>query len=249
MLELKDVTVQFGGLVAVSHFSMIVKEGEIHSLIGPNGAGKTTIMNCISGFQKFKGEIYFRGEALSLLSPYRRAEIGITRTFQNLELFNSMTVKENLLLGLHPEIRHNVIKDVFTLPKEETPERIIEVSKLLGIEQILDVFVAFLPYGTKKMVEIGRALVSKPRLIMLDEPAAGLTFNEKEQLKKMIKRIKELGVTTLLIEHDMSLIMDVSDVVTVINFGKKIAEGSPEEVSNNPLVIDAYLGENENATT
>ena len=248
MLELKDLTVNFGGLIAVSHFSMIIKEGEIHSLIGPNGAGKTTVMNCISGFQKFKGEVYFREERLSSLSSYRRAEIGITRTFQNLELFNSMTVKENLLLGRHSKEKRNLLIDSFVSRRDEVPETILKVSNLLGITPILDTPVLFLPYGVKKIVEIGRALTSKPELIMLDEPAAGLTFDEKENLKKIITKIKESGTTILLIEHDMFLVMDVSDVVTVMSFGKKIAEGVPEDISKNRLVIDVYLGGSENAT-
>ena len=247
MLEIEKLTVKFGGLVAVSNLDMTVREGEIHSLIGPNGAGKTTVMNCISGFQRFKGKIYFEGRELSPLPSYERARIGIARTFQNLELFGSMTVKENLLLGLHPSFRHNIMKDIFTLPKEAIPETAIKVARLVGIEKIMESYVAFLPYGIKKIVEIGRALVSNPKLIMLDEPAAGLNFDEKEHLKGVIRRIKESGITVLLIEHDMSLIMDISDSVTVMNFGKKIAEGSPKEISRDPLVIDAYLGENEDA--
>ncbi|NIA10921.1 MAG: ATP-binding cassette domain-containing protein [Nitrospiraceae bacterium] len=247
MLKLKDITVQFGGLIAVSAFSMVVREGEIHSLIGPNGAGKTTAMNCVSGFQKFNGEIYFGEEELSSLPPHRRAGIGITRTFQNLELFNSMTVRENLLLGMHSIEKKNFLSDIFVPGEVRIPEDVLKVSDLLGITQLLDTYVFFLPYGIKKIVEIGRALTSSPKLIMLDEPAAGLTFKEKENLKKIVKKIRENGTTILLIEHDMSLVMDISDIVTVMSFGKKIAEGTPEEVSKNKLVIDVYLGKSKDA--
>jgi len=247
MLKLKDVTVQFGGLIAVSDFSLMVREGEIHSLIGPNGAGKTTVMNCVSGFQKFNGEIYFGGEKLSSLPPHRRAGIGIARTFQNLELFNSMTVKENLLLGMHSREKKNFLSDIFVPKETKITEDILKISGLLGITQFLDTYVFFLPYGVKKIVEIGRALTSSPELIMLDEPAAGLTFEEKENLKKIIKKIKENGTTILLIEHDMSLVMDISDIVTVMSFGKKIAAGIPEDISKNNLVIDVYLGESKDA--
>ncbi len=247
MLKMEDVTVQFGGLTAVSNFSMEVKEGEIHSLIGPNGAGKTTVMNCISGFQKFKGEIYFRGEKLSPLPPYKRAEIGIARTFQNLELFNSMTVKENLLLGMHSREKKNFLSDIVVAKETKITEDVLKIADLLGITRFLDAYVAFLPYGLKKVVEIGRALASNPKLIMLDEPAAGLTFEEKENLKKIIGVIRKNGITILLIEHDMSLVMDISDIVTVMSSGKKIAEGIPEDISKNKLVIDVYLGESKDA--
>lgn len=245
MLEIKNLTVKFGNLVAVNNLEMTIKEHTIHSLIGPNGAGKTTVFNAIYGFVPYTGTILFKNKNLKKYPAHNLTKIGISRTFQNLSLFYSMTVEQNIAEGLHTRVKGNIFGDlagVNVYAKKNVKDRIKKVTDLLGITQILNAYPVFLPYGTQKLVELGRALISEPELIMLDEPAAGLNNSEKEYFKHILQRVKKSSITILLVEHDMGVVMDISDTVTVMNFGNKIAEGKSSEVSENPEVIEAYLG-------
>lgn len=252
MLDIKDVTVKFGGLTAVKNMSMTIEKGKIHSLIGPNGAGKTTLFNVITGVvTPVKGEVIFEDE--NLLN-YKSEEIiykGITRTFQNLQLFNFLNVYENIYSG----IVHNFKEDIFQIinGKSKTFEKeirckILEVAELLGIKNRLSSYPSQLSYGILKRIEIARAIVSEPQMILFDEPAAGLNPEETSEIEDIFRLInKKKDITILLVEHDMSLVMNISDKITVMSFGEKIAEGSPDEIANNEEVIKVYLGENENA--
>lgn len=250
ILEAKNISISFGGLKAVDSVSFEIQKGEILGLIGPNGAGKTTIFNLITQFYKLdEGEICFLENDLTKLKPHEVIEKGVARTFQNVELFKSMTVLDNLLVGQHSEIDYNIIQGIFRTKKvkkeeEEVRKEAIELLEILGIEQYKDFYAGHLPYGVQKLVELARALVSEPKLIILDEPAAGMNDTETKEFAEKIHFVKEkFDLTILLIEHDMSLVMSICDRIMVLNFGKKIAEGSPEEVSSNSEVIKAYLGE------
>jgi len=253
LMEVKDITVKFGGLVAASEITMDVEEGKIHSLIGPNGAGKTTMFNVITRvITPDEGEILFDGETLLKLKPHEIIKSGIARTFQNLEIFKIMTVRDNFLVGEHVNIDTRLSAEIFQTKHILTEEsksvaKAVQIAEFLGLKNRLNSLTGMLPYGLQKMVEIGRALISSPRLLLLDEPAAGLNPSETEFLKDVIREIKSQGVTILLVEHDMSLVMDISDYITVMNFGKKIAEGTPEKIKNDPEVIKAYLGESKYA--
>jgi branched-chain amino acid transport system ATP-binding protein len=249
------LTISFGGLRALDRVSFSVKPGTIFSIIGPNGAGKTTIFNCVSGLYKpNEGAIIFKGEEITGFKPHKIAQKGIARTFQNIELFSRMTVMENLMLGRHIHMKTGVwrgatfYKRGSKAAKEEIEhrEKVEKIIDLLDLQSARNQFVGALPYGTQKLVELGRALALEPSLLLLDEPSAGMNSEEKQDLIFWIKDIQdELGVTILLIEHDMKMVMDISDRVLAINFGKPIAEDIPDEVQKHPEVLKAYLGEDE----
>jgi branched-chain amino acid transport system ATP-binding protein len=253
--SIDSLRISFGGLIAVDDVSLNVKQGSIFSIIGPNGAGKTTIFNCISGLYKpDSGKVIFKGENIVGLKPHRVAQKGIARTFQNIELFSRMTTMENLMLGRHLHMKTGILSGSTFFRRgsraaqEEIAhrERVEQIIDLLDLQSARKQFVGGLPYGTQKLIELGRALALEPELLLLDEPSAGMNSEEKQDLIFWIKDIQdELGVTILLIEHDMKMVMDISDRILVINFGKPIAEGGPEEVQGHPEVLKAYLGEDE----
>jgi branched-chain amino acid transport system ATP-binding protein len=253
--SIKDLTISFGGLRAVDKVNINIEAGVIFSIIGPNGAGKTTIFNCISGLYKpDKGTIFFKGENIVGLKPHRIAKKGIARTFQNIELFSRMTVMENLMLGRHIHMKTGIwtgatfYRRGSRAAREEIKHRgrVENIIDLLDLQAARNQFVGGLPYGTQKLVELGRALALEPALLLLDEPSAGMNSEEKQDLIFWVKDIQdELGVTILLIEHDMKMVMDISDTILAINFGKPITEGRPEEVQKHPEVLKAYLGEDD----
>ncbi|BDG61439.1 ABC transporter ATP-binding protein [Caldinitratiruptor microaerophilus] len=250
LLGVEDVGIRFGGVVALGGVSLDVRAGEIHAVIGPNGAGKTTLINCISGrYVPTSGRITLAGEDITRLPPPRRAELGIARTFQNIALFKHMTVLDNLMLGRHVRMRSGLLAcGLFWGPalREEIEHRraVEEIIDFLEIAHIRKKPVGMLPYGLQKRVELGRALALEPRLLLLDEPMAGMNTEEKEDMVRFILEInQERGVTCVLVEHDMGVVMDISDRVSVLDFGRLIASGSPEEVRRNPDVIRAYLGD------
>jgi branched-chain amino acid transport system ATP-binding protein len=253
LLKLEDVHMHFGKVAALAGVDLEVKKGEIHSIIGPNGAGKTVMMNCINGlYRPQRGRIYFKGEEINSLKPYRRAELGISRTFQKIELFRGMSVLDNIRLGRHIHLKSGIISGSVYIGKtkqEELESRQFieeEIIDLLEIESIRDKTVHMLPYGLQKRVELGRALALNPELLLLDEPLAGLNLEEVEDMARFILDINEEArwkVTCILVEHDMGVVMDISHQVFVLNFGYKITDGSPEVVQNNPEVVKAYLGE------
>lgn len=252
LLELTDISMNFGNVAALSGVSLSVKAGQIHSIIGPNGAGKTVLLNCINGLYKpQKGDIRFKGKRINSHSPHKRATLGVSRTFQKIELFGGMTVLDNIRLGRHIHLKSGILSGAFYLGKtarEEIAHRqFIEekIIDLLEIEAIRHSVVGMLPYGMQKRVELGRALALEPELLLLDEPLAGLNLEEVEDMARFILDISEeedWQITCVLVEHDMGVVMDISDGVSVLNFGNRIATGTPEEVQNNPEVISAYLG-------
>jgi len=255
ILKIEDLTIFFGGIKALNKVSFEVDKGAIYSIIGPNGAGKTTVFNCISGIYKpNSGKISFKGEDITYLKPNQVAEKGIARTFQNIELFSHMSTMDNLMLGRHLHMKTGVwggatfIYKNSRAAKEEIENRrkVEEIIDFLDLQVARDQFVVNLPYGTRKLVELGRALALDPEVILLDEPSAGMNMEEKGDLIFSIQDIRDdLGITVLLVEHDMNLIMDVSDRILALNYGEKIAEGLPEEIQKNPEVLKAYLGEEE----
>ena len=249
ILAVRDLTVRFGGIVALDSVSFEVEEGQIAGLIGPNGAGKTTLFNCLSRlYTPERGDVLFAGRSMLPLSPHGIAKLGVGRTFQNLALFPTMTVLQNVMIGVHPRTRSDFLSNALRLPWVSREEREIQATAMellafLELEAVAQHPASGLPFGTLKRVELARALAGSPRLLLVDEPAGGLNHEEVAALAKLLKSIREArGVTILLVEHHMGLVMQVSDKVVVLDFGRKIAEGAPVEVQRNPDVVRAYLG-------
>ena len=271
VLHVENVTMQFGGVVAVNNLSMDIYEGEIVALIGPNGAGKTTAFNCITGvYEPTNGKVEFCGKTIVENHPQGKmkklyagdskelyphvvshtpdyiTKMGIARTFQNIRLFKSMTVFDNVLTAMHLRKTSNVFSATFRLNRKEEAaqrEKTLELLKIVGLDDLKDELATSLPYGKQRRLEIARALATDPKLLLLDEPAAGMNSKEKSDLDVIIKRIMQRwDLSVLIVEHDMDLVMNISDYIYVLNYGKMLASGTPEEIQNNPAVIEAYLG-------
>jgi branched-chain amino acid transport system ATP-binding protein len=249
VISVDDVTLSFAGVRALDGVSLSVAAGSLTAIIGPNGAGKTSLFNCISSvYRPQAGRILFEGQDVTRLTAHDAARLGIARTFQNLALFDNLSVLDNLLVGRHHLVRTRFWQDVLFTPaavKSETRHRrrVEEIIELLHLERHRRTPVAILPYGVRKRVELGRALAMEPRLLLLDEPAAGLNQEETEDMARYVLDLKEeLGVTQILIEHDLGLVLDLADRVIVLDFGRKIAEGAPDEIRRDPRVIAAYIG-------
>ena len=254
LLELKNVTIKFGGITALNEVNFHVNKGEICALIGPNGAGKTTVFNVVTGvYPVTSGEMLLNGQSLSGKKRHEVTKMGLARTFQNVRLFGDMTALENVLTATDVHKKTGLIRALFGTPlnrreERESRQRALELLQFMGIDHRADQLAKNLPYGDQRRLEIARALALNPKVLLLDEPAAGFNPQEKVELGELIRKIRDRGFAVLLIEHDMSLVMDISDRVSVLDFGQKIAEGTPVEIQNNQSVIDAYLGVAEDAS-
>jgi branched-chain amino acid transport system ATP-binding protein len=248
ILEVDNVTIKFGGVTALDGVSFNIRQGEILGLIGPNGAGKTTCFNVMTGvYAPTSGRALFLGKSLGGMKRFQITRLGIARTFQNIRLFKSMTALENVMVGADTHSTTGILRALFRTPRQrkeegEAERRAYELLELVGIERHADVLAAGLSYGDQRRLEIARALATEPKLLCLDEPAAGFNPAEKQKLLELIRKVRDQGYTVLLIEHDMRLVMGVTDRIVVLEFGRKIAEGLPSEIRDNPAVIAAYLG-------
>ena len=254
MLSVEDLSISFGGLDALSGLSLQVTEREIFALIGPNGAGKSTVFNVVTGlYRPSRGRVAFRGDDLLALAPHEIARRGVGRTFQNTEVFRQLTAIDNVLVGRHAHLRAGVVRGALGLAsvrREEAEARELARALLvrLGLAEVADTEAGSLPLGFQKRLELARALAAEPRLLLLDEPAGGLNPTETQTLMEVICRLRdESGLTLLVVEHDMELVMSISDRVAVLNYGRKIAEGKPREIAADPAVVEAYLGSGDEA--
>ncbi len=250
-LRCEKITVRFGGVVACNRVSLEVEEGKIVGLIGPNGAGKTTLFNVLSRFQEqTEGDVFYRGQSVNRRKPHQMVSLGMARTFQNINLFGEQSTLDNILIGAHHLIG-DPFSNMYSTPwarrnERELTRRAVEIAEMLHLADELDNQVKNLPYGYQKRVEMARALAARPQIILLDEPVAGCNDEETAELREVVRRInREMGITILLVEHDMSMVMNVCDYIYVINFGANLADGTPEAIQKNPDVISAYLGEEE----
>lgn len=252
MLKLEHLTIQFGGLTAVNDVTTHVKKGQIFGLVGPNGAGKTTTFNMISGYYApTSGKVIFDGQEIQGKQQYEINRLGIARTYQNINLFNKMTVLENCMIGCHPRMKANLADAIFNTRRkqvedEQCREKCRSILQFMDLGHREDYQARSLSYGEQRRLEIARAIVSDPKLLLLDEPAAGMNNTEKEELNVMIRKIRDMGITVLLVEHNMKLVMSVCDEICVLNFGEKLAQGTPEYIQKHEGVIAAYLGGAEN---